>query len=592
MRYIFFFLLFVSLLQASKISLQTLNTEPRTAYIIGNSDYEDSPIDKARSNAQLMKNFLQEHNFDIIYKEDASKRDIIRGLREFSSTMRPHGISLFYFCGHMVQMKGENYLIPLEAGISNDYHVLYKAIAFKAILNKMQSSSSRLNILIIDSGYKDPFGKSFRTKEKGLAKLKKHDNFDVVFSLHPNTALKPYPFTQKLIPVLSLKGISNKEALKTFVSRYPQSYTLTSKQDFFFKVPNKLEDKDKKAWTKALRLNSISSYSLYLLAFPQGKHIKQAGLDLVALSKKADDTLKLQKELEQRAQEDIYAEEALEVLKTEQVLLVLKQNKKEAEIKAEAKKKEDASIQAALLEEQRITRENTPFIEPLMIKIKAGSFKMHSDDISNAPRHLVQIKNDFYIGRFEVTNAEYKEFLHDTQRKNLIPPNWTSDSQPAIGLSWDDAVAYTLWLSKLSGKSYRLPTEEEWEYSARAGTQTKYYWGDEDTSAEGTSFWKTQYPNNAHNYAWIKTNAKDITHIVGSKIPNAWGLFDITGNVEEWCLSANKNDSNSSLAKSYLKTYRGGSWFSTPQESTLSYKSKGNASLSSYTTGFRLVREK
>lgn len=118
---------------------------------------------------------------------------------------------------------------------------------------------------------------------------------------------------------------------------------------------------------------------------------------------------------------------------------------------------------------------------------------------------------DFFIGKYEVTNKEY--YHYDPNHIN------SGNTLPADYVSWYDAVGYCKWLSQKTGKNYRLPTEEEWEYACRAGTDTKYYWGDE---IDGSYFW---YFHNSGNHP----------HPVGQKLPNAWGLYDMSGNLEEWC---------------------------------------------------------
>jgi len=128
---------------------------------------------------------------------------------------------------------------------------------------------------------------------------------------------------------------------------------------------------------------------------------------------------------------------------------------------------------------------------------------------------------------------------------------------PVEQVSWDDAKAFCQKLSQITGKTYRLPTEAEWEYACRAGTTTRYYFGDD--------------ANQLENYAWYKGNSHGTTHPVGQKKPNAWGLYDMTGNVWEWCEddwhnnyiaasddgSAWLNNDNRSQPK---KCLRGGSW--------------------------------
>jgi len=594
MRYLLLFISFIFLLQANTLSLEALQEEPRVAYIISNGDYDDSPLPAATENGQKIKTFLENYDFEITYKEDASKRDIIKGLRSFKSSLKPHGIALFYFSGHMIQVKEKNYLIPVEASIESDYHVLYEAISLDAILSKMQQANSRLNIIIIDSGYANPFGDRFRASKKGIAPLESYSNTDIILSVAPNKTVKAYPFTTKLLAMLSLKGLSNKEGFKTFKTRYPQSFVDISSKQFYFNIPNKLEDKDEKLWIKTLKVGSLTAYTHYLTTYPKGKHTKQAQLDLGVLNKKADKALKKQKELEKKSRKDTLAQQELARLKQEEEKKRLQAENEQIALLQIQQEKESALLAAALLEEKRIARENSRFVEPVMVLIKAGSYMMGSgwETPDEAPQHKEIIEKDFYIGKYEVTNVEYKEFLADTKQKKMIPANWATDNQPAIGVSWDDAVAYAAWLSNLSQKKYRLPTEAEWEYASKAGTHTRYFWGDDDGSEMEKSFWKNNYPESAHDYAWIKTNSNNITHAVGSKKPNAWGLHDVTGNVWEWCANPYTKNYKSEPEEETLKTMRGGSWFSTPEEISLTHRGANVNNFTSYSIGFRLLREK
>jgi len=593
LRFSLLLLFFYPFLNADTISLKTMQKEKRVAFVIGNGEYDDFPVETATRDSDIMKTFLEEHNFEVVYVENASKREIIKGIRSFNSSMKEGGIALFYFTGHTIQVKGKNYLIPVEASIENDYHVLYEAIELDAIIKKMKKTGNRLNMIIINAANQNAYAEKFRVKKKGLAKIKTSSNMDLIFSTAPNKALKDYPFTTKLVPILSLKGTSNKEGLRKFQERYKQPYVKLSDQSFYFNLPDKLESKEEKLWRETLALDSTAAYANYLLFYPKSGHATQASSTLDTLKRQAQEKLEKQTLLEANAISDEGSKQELETLKEGQEKKLLGSAEEEKRLADEKKAKEERAIAAALDEEKRIARANTHYVEPVMQLIKAGSFTMGSNEGNEdeTPPHLATIDKDFYIGRFEVTNIEYREFIRATKKKTMIPPNWTTDMQPAVGVSWDDANAYAAWLSDLTQKKYRLPTEKEWEYAARAGATTRYYWGDRDTSHRKDA-WRKEYPDNAHSYAWVKTNAEDITHTVGEKKPNQWGLHDILGNVWEWCSDSYTENYNTPAEEESLKVIRGGSWFSTPEELTLSHRGSNVTDFTSYSIGFRLVREK
>jgi formylglycine-generating enzyme required for sulfatase activity len=160
--------------------------------------------------------------------------------------------------------------------------------------------------------------------------------------------------------------------------------------------------------------------------------------------------------------------------------------------------------------------------------IKGGRFIMgdiYGGDESASPPHQVSIP-DFYLGRFEVTFAQYDAFCADTGRAEPQDEGWGRGDRPVINVSWHDAVAFTDWLSEKSDRTFRLPSEAEWEYAARAGTSLPYWWGPEIGR------------NNANCYGCGSRWDRRMTAPVGSFKPNPWGLYDMQGNVYEWVFDA------------------------------------------------------
>ncbi|MBI3949538.1 MAG: SUMF1/EgtB/PvdO family nonheme iron enzyme [Acidobacteria bacterium] len=170
------------------------------------------------------------------------------------------------------------------------------------------------------------------------------------------------------------------------------------------------------------------------------------------------------------------------------------------------------------------------YLVPEVISIPAGSFQMGSETggEDEKPVHTVSV-DGFDMGRVLVTNAQYKAFCDATNRMYPIDPlewgNYFKDysDHPVINVSWEDAMAYCEWLSKITGLKYRLPTEAEWEYAARGGLVGKTYpWGDEDPKGRAC-YLEGQIPFGVP------------TMRVGSYPPNGYGLYDMAGNVWQWC---------------------------------------------------------
>ena len=235
---------------------------------------------------------------------------------------------------------------------------------------------------------------------------------------------------------------------------------------------------------------------------------------------------------------------------------------------------------------------------PEMVVIPAGTFTMGSSEAEKlwavthgatagsvsdeAPQHKVSLRS-FALGRYDVTRREYAEFVHETHHSasggcydngnpnspKRVGASWQhpsfsqTDRDPAICVSWQDAQAYVAWLNRKlrpagsvsSDGPYHLPSESEWEYAARAGTTTRFWWGEDD--------------NTASDKAWYKDNSGGRTHPVGLKPANSFGLYDMSGNVWQWTqdcyaetyTNAPTDGSAADATQPCLRVDRGGSWY-------------------------------
>jgi formylglycine-generating enzyme required for sulfatase activity len=193
---------------------------------------------------------------------------------------------------------------------------------------------------------------------------------------------------------------------------------------------------------------------------------------------------------------------------------------------------------------------------PVMVILPPGTFAMGSPQSEvgrvrndESPVHEVNIRS-FAIGKFEVTVAEFSLFLGERGlientmarlRTEKVPIEFhQEDNHPVVNISWDEARDYTIWLSRKTGKVYRLPSEAEWEYAARAGTQTAYYWGNNpddiceyenvlDMTAKSKISWASKW-----NMGTKCSDGYAYTAPVGSFKPNPFGLYDMLGNAQEW----------------------------------------------------------
>ena len=180
------------------------------------------------------------------------------------------------------------------------------------------------------------------------------------------------------------------------------------------------------------------------------------------------------------------------------------------------------SISIVMAESTQLQTYTDPVTEMQFILIPGGSFTMGDASSKDSwPPHEVTVQ-PFYMGKYEVTFAQYEKFCLATNRPLADDNGWGKGLRPVVNVSWHDANAFAQWLSDQTGKAFRLPSESEWEYAARAGTTTDFYWGDE--IGRGNA--------NCRDCGTSGDGQK--TTEVGSFSPNPLGLFDIAGNVYEW----------------------------------------------------------
>jgi formylglycine-generating enzyme required for sulfatase activity len=254
---------------------------------------------------------------------------------------------------------------------------------------------------------------------------------------------------------------------------------------------------------------------------------------------------------------------------------------------------------------QRLMKEMTVYV-PFSKRFQMGSNEREDEK----PLHEVTLNYDFEIAQTPVTVGEFRTFVEDSgyvteaekgdgayvwddeksewgQKKDA---NWQnpyfeqSDDHPVVCVSWNDAQAYIKWLNEKTEENYRLPTEAEWEFSCRAGTTTKWHFGNNESELE--------------KYAWYGRNGGDGTKPVATKEPNQWGLYDMHGNVWEWCLDDYVNNykdtprdgSANEKREVRSKVLRGGSWYFNALSTRSAYRFGYFPGYRNFIRGFRLLR--
>jgi LSD1 subclass zinc finger protein len=285
--------------------------------------------------------------------------------------------------------------------------------------------------------------------------------------------------------------------------------------------------------------------------------------------------------------------------------------------------------------EPALAKELTSSIGLKLVRISHGKFQMGSPrgEVGQfdreMPQHEVEISRSFYMGMYTVTVGQFRQFVQETEYKteaeadgqggygyNAETKKWEgskpqytwrnvgweqSDAHPVVNVSWNDAVKFCQWLSEKEKRRYELPTEAEWEYACRAGTTTRFYNGDRDeglkevanlADASLKAKLDTEFYKSWTFQTWDDGYA--FTAPVGQLKPNAWGLYDMHGNVWQWCADGLRKykegyikDSQSEIKDS--RVLRGGSWNNAPRDCRAAYRFGRGPGVRNHNFGFRVV---
>lgn len=219
-------------------------------------------------------------------------------------------------------------------------------------------------------------------------------------------------------------------------------------------------------------------------------------------------------------------------------------------------------------------------LEMEFVRIHPGTFSMGSSqefgDEDEGPMHEVKITKAFFIGKYEVTQEQWEMVMGSN------PSAFKSAKLPVESVSWEDCQRFVAEFQKLTGRSFALPTEAQWEFASRAGTTSPWSFGNKEELIE--------------DFAWINTNSGDRTHPVGEKKPNPWGLHDMLGNVQEWVSDWYSNPYERGMASDPqgpssgdARVIRGGAWGDYPANTRSSYRNCMGPEVKHEGVGLRLV---
>jgi formylglycine-generating enzyme required for sulfatase activity len=569
----------------------------RLALVIGNDSYSHvEALKNARADAKAMARALEAAGFRVSLALDQDQSGMKGALRRFKSSISGGDEAVFFYAGHGVELGGVNYLLPTDIRDDSDDQLQDDAIPLQRVLTDLAQQKPKFSLSIIDACRDDPFkGSGRNVGSRGLAPVTAVTGQMVIYSAgagqkaldrlsdadkSPNgvfTRVFVKAIEREGVPVQELVGTVREEVARLAASvgreQVPAAYDQVIGKFYFrgsgsTKKPPVEEpvatpgpDGDEQIWQEARRLETAEGYEAYLEAYPKGKYASMA-----------------------RA----------------------------------AKRKLES---AAKVEVPPVAREEYPTGKvfrdcgdcPEMVVIPPGQFVMGSPpgesgrDDDEGPPHIVTIAKPFAVGKHEVTFDEWNACVRDKACAGATDEGWGQGRRPVIHVNYDQAVGYAEWLSDKTGKKYRLLSEAEWEYAARGGSDKAQFWGSSpDRACQFANAYdvqgKARYDfAKKHNMDWPNFSCDDgypDTAPVGSFKPNAFGLYDMLGNVWEWVEDCyNKSyDGAPTDGRTWAtgdcsrRVFRGGSWYSKPARVRSAERSGFEPTVRNFNVGFRVAR--
>jgi len=512
-------------------------TQKRFALLIGNSAYESQHALKNPVNdAKLIDSKLKECGFEVNMEINLSKRQIVEALGRFYNKIKEEPcVALFYYSGHGIQSDGENYIIPVNANMESKSDIPYECVPLGQVMGKLDESKSTTNIIILDACRNQPFTKSWykgESGEKGLAPVSKTPKQSFIAyatgagKVANDGSENNSPFSQALGKYIVEPGISINDVFysvaadvtSVYMDQDPWTYS-SLKTPFYFK-PSRINVVGKNSGSPKtnqdanavnVRFLSNANATLFINNDSVGKISSGSILPLNLTS----GTYRIKAVSEEYPDISYQVTRNYQAIENEPIIENLQVSEKIWEAKY---KKDVLALRRSVSAEDRQLTAVTEQIKHSMFMVEGREFDMGTPSGSNdeSPVHKVQ-PSSFYLSRYEVTQQQWKTVMGSNPSVGAKDCN----ECPVNNISWEDANKFIEKLNDLTGEKYRLPTEAEWEYAARGGKLKSSY--------------KFSGSSRIDRYGWCFENSAGKVQPVGSLATNLLGIFDMSGNVSEWC---------------------------------------------------------
>ncbi len=503
------------------------------ALLIANSSYRKAPLKTPVNDARLIGEQLRLQGYKVDVRANLGKTEMRAAIREFAGKVETGSIAFLYFSGYGLSSVGETFMIPVDAQISSEKDLWSESVSLKTVLSSLEQRNLLATVVALDAARRFPDESRFRSSHPGLVPDIGAVNTLTIYSTSPGQIIDGGNSDESLFGRQLAEQVGNADVSAT---------------EAFNRVRLSVARE-----TRGAQIPLVTSTLAQEIRFAPPKP---------------------QSSREQPSRAQPSRDQAAAGENREQAGKVTPSERSSAD---------SVSVEtpAGPGKGMRDCAEC-----PDLVIVPAGSFTMGSSQPHQRPAHAVTFSRPFAIGRYEVTFDEWDACVGDGACERTSDMGWGRGRHPVVNVSWADAQKYLAWLSKKTRQTYRLASEAEWEYAARAGTETPFWWG----SSVGV--------NNAMCRECRSTSAGQ-SQPVGSYGANRFGLFDTAGNVAEWvedCWNdgyqrAPADGSAWREGDCNLRVLRGGSFDSSAAQIQSSARFRYDAYVPYSANGFRVVRE-
>lgn len=564
--------------------------KPRFALLLGNSDYAGSAYLKNPGNdVDSMEKKLILCGFTVLKEKNLKQLGHFNKMVDsfFHIINQRPCEAFFYYSGHGIQQDGDNFLIPTEARINSPSDVVNYCYKLKNVLDKMDDSKSSTNIIVLDACRNNPFSKGQRSAgEKGLQVVNQapKESF-IIYATSPNSVANDgsgnnSPLVTSFIRYINEPGLSISNLLLRIIDEVNRQYpgqrpwgSVSIRREFYFAPPvaasstrSATASGMERTLADVVLVSSADCFvqldkepnDIFIRAGSHRSFSRYAGPRAIHAVDFRDTTLKW----------DTTFEAGLNEVNVIYVPIRELQEKRAARLAAlPANRRRMAALES---------------LQRGLVKINGGSFVMGNNSGKNdeTPEHRVTLSS-FLIGRFEVTQEEWTSLM------GYNPSQFSNCPQcPVENVTWTDVIRFIDTLNLLTGENFRLPTEAEWEFAARGA----------NNGGSPNGFSNSRTPDKT---GWVFKNSGKKTHEVGSLIANEAGIWDMTGNVAEWCSDwygagyyrAAPSANPTGPENGSEKVLRGGSWNEDESNCRNSVRAKQSVDHKDSSIGFRIAKD-